>query len=104
MVRVFVCCHLAQTPQVARLLAEFGGQKRLHKVPSHRRSNGPATHTNNVHVIVFDPLFGGKVVMDESGTNAQDFVGANRRADAAATDRQCALNLAGRNRFCKRED
>src|SRR5215472_6361245 len=48
--------HLTQTAQVALGLTESCRQKRLDQVPGHRRSNGPAAHANNVHVIVLDPL------------------------------------------------
>jgi hypothetical protein len=36
-------------------LAELGGQEGLNQVPSHRWSDSPTTHENNVHVIILDP-------------------------------------------------
>jgi hypothetical protein len=38
---------------VPGFLAVFGGQEGLNHVPGHRLPNGPTTHADDVHVIVF---------------------------------------------------
>jgi hypothetical protein len=45
-------------------LAEVGGEKRLHEVPSDSWSHGSATHTENIHVIILDTLPRREVVVD----------------------------------------
>jgi hypothetical protein len=45
-------------------LAEVGGEERLDQIPSDGWSHGPATHTENIHVIILDTLPRGEVVMD----------------------------------------
>src|SRR6266403_4001135 len=79
---------LCQASQVALGLTELGGQKRLDEIPGHRRSNGSPAHAKDVHVIVLDALPGREVVVDQTGADALDLVGAHRRADAAAADRK----------------
>jgi len=49
---------------VARLLAEFRFQKCFDEIPGHRRANGAPTHAKNIHVVVFNALFGRKMVVD----------------------------------------
>src|SRR5262245_61803638 len=46
-------------------------------------------------MIVLDSLLSRKMVFDERGANAPDLVGADRRADSAAADRDAALDLLG---------
>ena len=75
-------------------LAELGCQKRLDKVPGHGWSNGPAAHTKDVHVIVLDTLPRGEMVVDQRRADALNFVGAHRRADAAAADRHSTIHLS----------
>jgi hypothetical protein len=45
-------------------LAELGCEKSLDKIQGDGCSYGPATHTKNVHVIVFDTLPGRKMVVN----------------------------------------
>src|SRR5215467_8387424 len=74
-------------------LAELGSKKRLDEIPCDRRPDGPAAHTQDIHVIVFDPLLRGEVIVNERRPDAPNLVRAHRRADAAATDRYTAIHL-----------
>ena len=85
-------------------LAELGGQERLDEVPGHGRPHGPATHTNDVHVIVLDPLPGREVVVDQRGADALNLVGTDRRAHTAAADRHAALHRPRRHSPGERDD
>jgi hypothetical protein len=73
-------------------LTVLGGQKRLDEVPGHRRPDCPATHAENIHVIVLDPLPSREMIMDQRGTDAGDLVGADGCADAATADRDAAFD------------
>ena len=79
-------------------LTELGGQERLHEIPGHRRSNGSSTHTKNVHVIVLDALLGREMVVDQTGADTLDLVGAHRRPDAAAADREASIRFPRHHR------
>src|SRR5262245_48418462 len=83
--------YFAQAPQVSFVLAELSGQERLDEVPGHSRSHGPASHTNNIHVIVLDPLLGREVVVNDRGADAWYLVGTDRCTDTATADRHTAL-------------
>jgi hypothetical protein len=45
---------------MSRAVAERGAEKSLHEIPRHARPDGPATETDDVHVIVLDPWRGEK--------------------------------------------
>ena len=49
---------------------ELGCQEGLHQVPGYCRSYGTATHADDVHMIVLDPLPGGEVVVNQAGADA----------------------------------
>src|SRR5262245_475524 len=85
-------------------VAEFCGQKRLTEIPRDGGADGAATDADDVHVVVFDPLSRGKVVMNQSGTDARNLVGADRGPDAAAANGDSALHGARRNRLGERDD
>src|SRR5262249_32092141 len=85
-------------------VAEFCGQKRLNEIPCNGGPDGAATDADDVHVVVFDPLSRGKVVMNQSGTGARNFVGADRGPDAAAAHGDSALHGARRDRLGERDD
>src|SRR5262249_22969353 len=96
--------HFAQTPQVSLGLAACGGQERLDEVPGDGWPYGPAAHTQDVQVIVLDPLPGREVVVDERRTDTPHLVGAHRRTHAAAADRHPTFHLQGGNGPCERDD
>jgi hypothetical protein len=62
---------------VALGLTELGRQELLDEVPGEERPQSPSAQTNYVHVIVFDPLSGGEVIADQTGSNARNLVGAD---------------------------
>src|SRR5262245_26614077 len=85
-------------------VAEFRDQERLNQVPGDGRPDGATTDANDVHVIVFDALSGGEVVMNQSGTGARNLVRADRGPDAAAADGDSALHRTRRDRLGERDD
>src|SRR5215510_9021639 len=85
-------------------VAEFRGQERLNKIPRDGGPDGAAPDADDVHVVVFDALSRGKVIMNQSGTGARNFVGADRGPDAAAADGDSALHGARRDRLGERDD
>jgi hypothetical protein len=71
---------------VAICSAELTGEKRLNKIPSYRRSNGPATHTDHVHVVILHALSSREMIVNEPGADADDLVGAHGSANPAAAN------------------
>src|SRR6516165_2867351 len=84
--------HLAQPAQMSVGLTEFGGQKGLDQVPSHRWSDCPTTHANNVHVIILDPLPRREVIVDQRRAHAGNLVGTYRCPHTAAADRHATFD------------
>ena len=85
--------HSAETSHVALRLTEPGRQECLDEIPSYGRPHRSAAHANDVHMIVLDPLPSREVVVNQPGADAWDLVGANRRAHAAAADRDTMFYL-----------
>src|SRR5262249_37888702 len=85
------------------VLAKRGGQERLDEVPGHGRSHSPAPHTNNVHVIVLNPLPGREVVVNDRGANAWDLVGTDRSAETTPADRHATPYLYRHHRPRQRD-
>jgi hypothetical protein len=77
-------------------LTELGGQEGLDQVPSHRRSDCPTTHANNIHMIVLDPLPGREMIVDQRGANARNLAGTHRCSHAAAADCHATFDLPRR--------
>src|SRR5499427_9405739 len=96
--------HFAQAPQVSLGLAECGGQECLDEVPGDGWPYGPAAHTQDVQVIVLDPLPGREVVVDERRADALNLVGTHCRTHTAAADRHSAFHLPGGNGPRERHD
>src|SRR3974377_2635527 len=82
---------------MARLLAEFVFQKCLDEVPGNRRANGAPTHAKNIHVLVFNALFRGKMVVDQSCPNPVDLIRAHRYAHSTPEDGNSAIHLTSPN-------
>src|SRR5215831_5246924 len=89
---------------MARCPAELRGEKRLDEVPGYFRANRASAHTDDLHIIVLDALLGREMIVDETGVNAFNLVGAHRRADAAAADRDAAIDVTSEHRSCERYD
>jgi len=83
---------------MSRGVAERGAEKRLREIPRHARPDGSATETDDVHVIVLDPLARGKVIVDQPGPDTRKLVGADRGAHTTAADGHAAVYRAGRHR------
>jgi hypothetical protein len=65
-------------------LAVLCGQVGLDKIRSYFGSYGPASHAQNVHMIVLDSLPGPEVIVDQRSTDPLYLVGADRCAPATA--------------------
>src|ERR1044071_10087226 len=84
--------HFAQASQVSFGLTEVCGEKRFDQIPGDGRSHGPAAHTKNIHVIIFDTLPRRKMVFDQRGVCALDLVGTDGGADTASTNCNAAVH------------
>jgi hypothetical protein len=89
----FECLDLGQAASVARSVAETGRQEGLDQFQGQGRSDHLAAQAKHVHVVVFDALMGRKDIVNEPGAHAGDLVRCDRGADAAATQRDAALDL-----------
>jgi hypothetical protein len=96
--------NLAESPQVSFRLAELGRDKRLHQIPRDRGANGSAPHAKDIHVVIFDTLPGGKVVVNQGGSDARNFIGADCGANAASANGKPAFHLTSHHGFCQRSD
>jgi hypothetical protein len=70
---------LAQTADVSRGVAELRCQECLHQVPGHFRPYRAATHAEKVHIVVFDALPGGEVIMNQGCANPRPQADAQKR-------------------------
>jgi hypothetical protein len=52
----FESSHFTQSAKVPLSLTELGCQKRIHEIFGHSRSDGPAAHAEDIHVVVLHPL------------------------------------------------
>src|SRR5437016_4647371 len=103
----FACLYgsyFAQAPQVSLGLAECGGQECLDEVPGDGWPYGSASYTQDVQVIVLDPLLGREVVVDERRADALHLVGTHRCTHTAAAGRHATFDLQGGNGPCERHD
>jgi hypothetical protein len=49
---------------MTRLLAVLGIKESLHEIPGHTGADCPASHAEDIHMIILDPLLCGEMVMD----------------------------------------
>jgi len=89
---------------MARSLAEFGGKKCYNQIPGQFRAFEAAAQANDVEMVVFDSLFGGKMIFNEARANAFDFIRANGCANAAAANGQSAIEGSRGNGLGQRND
>src|SRR5262245_6838185 len=71
------------------------GKVCLDNIPCHCWTHGAAAHAEYVHVIIFDTLTGGEMIVDETGANPRHFVGTHARADPTAADSHASIHLPG---------
>jgi hypothetical protein len=76
----------------------------LNQVPGDGWADRPAAHAQDVHVIVFNPLPGREVIVDQRGADTWNLVSANRSPNAAAANGDTTRHLAGRHRLGQRSD
>ena len=70
----------------------------LHVIPGDLDTHDPPAQAEDVHVVVFDPLADGIMVVAQTGPDPLDLVGGHGSPDAAAADDDPAVDLAGRPR------
>ena len=78
---------------MAFALTKLSGKKGLNEIPGHRRSHGPSAHAKDVHVVVLDALPGREMVVNQSGANTLNLVGADRSVNATAADRDATIHF-----------
>ena len=66
--------------------AELRSEERIDKISRHRRSNNPAAHTDDVHMVVFNSLPGREVIVNQPRSEAQNLLGTDYGTDAAAAN------------------
>jgi hypothetical protein len=79
-------------------------EKRLHEIPGDAGAHGATAHAEDVHMIVFDSLLGGEMIMDQAGMYSLDLIGTDRSPDTAAADRNTALHLTGHDSMSQRNN
>src|SRR5260221_595509 len=94
----------AKASQVALVLTELSGQEGLNEIPGHRRSYSPSAHAKDVHMIILDTLPGREMVVDQSGTNTLNLVGANRCADTTAANRNATIHFPRNHGLTERDN
>ena len=82
----FQRCYLAKAAYVALSSTEFARQESLNEVPSYRWPHSPAAHADDIHVVILNSLAGREMIVNESCTDADNLVGADRRAYATTAD------------------
>src|SRR5258708_7656309 len=96
--------HFAQPADVAFFLGKLGGQECIDKFSGDNKSHHPAADTEDVHIVVLDPLVSRVVVLNQPGADPRNLARTDRRADSAAADSQAAFHLSGSNRLSERDD
>ena len=66
-------------------------------IPGNLDTHDPAAQAKDVHIVVFDPLADGIMVVAQTGPDPLDLVGGHGSPDAAAADDDPPIDLAGRH-------
>ncbi len=97
--------NLGQTGSMPRSGAVSGIQKGLDDLEGNLGADNPRTDTENVHVVVLDPLPGRVGVVTQTGSNPRELVGSDTHPHPRATDQNPSIDFAGdqpgSNRFSK---
>jgi hypothetical protein len=96
--------YLAKPPDVPLGSAKSGCQEGVNEVLGHSRTDDPAAHAHDVHVVVFHSLPGREVIVNQPRADARNFVGTHRGTDAAAADSHTPLHASGNNRPGQRDN
>ena len=83
---------------------ESRGKKCLRQFPGESVADHEAAKTDQVQIVVLDPLMRRKVFVNQAGPNPRHFVRADRCPDTAATNAHAAIHRSGGNRPCQRHD
>src|SRR5215831_9126488 len=97
----FCLCDFAQAPQMAFALTELSREERLEEIPGGLRANHATTQTDDVHMIVLDPLSRRKVIHYQSCACTVNFVCGDAHAHATPTHRDAALQVTCGHRPCE---
>ena len=89
--------HFSQAALVASSTAEVSGQEGLDQFSGERRTDHLPTQTEDIHVVIFNALMGGKNIVDEPGPHPWNFVRGDGRSYAAAAERYSAFSLTRRH-------
>ena len=91
---VFKNGYFGEATQVPFDLAVIGGKKCLHQIPGQCGANDATAETQDVHVVVLDTLPCGKMIFDQAGAYAFDFISTYCRAHSAAANGNASFHLA----------
>jgi hypothetical protein len=94
----------SDTAPVTLGITEMGTQKSFNQLPCKRGANYLSSEAEDIHVVIFDALVGGEHVVNQSCSNAWDFVCCDRRTDAAPAERDSALYISASDGLCERND
>jgi hypothetical protein len=95
---VFQRSHFAQPAKVPLGLAKLGCQKRIDEISGHFRPYNPATHADDIHMVVFDSLSRREMIVNQARADADNLVCAHGGADTAAANGHAAFDLPGGDR------
>ena len=84
--------------------AELRGKKCLNQFPSEGVTDHEATETDQVEIVVLDALVRGKCFVNQTRTDASNFVRGDRCANSAATDGHAPLHISAGNGAGQRHD
>jgi hypothetical protein len=91
---LFKLPYLAEPPLIAFLRDKTRSNERIHQLQRQFITHDARAEAENVHVVVLHSLAGGVGVVTDAGANSADLVRRDRRADAAAADKDSALDIA----------
>lgn len=87
-------CYFGQPPFVTLGFAESGRKKDLGQLPGKFVPNDMPANANQVHIVVFHALVGGKCVGDQGSPDTAHFVGNDTGSYPAAADCDSTLDVS----------
>ncbi len=94
--------YLIKASQMPLGSTKLGCQECLNKIPGNFRTDRAPAHAQDVHVVILDALPGGKVIMNQTGTNTSYFVRTNRSTDSAPADCHAPVHIPSRDPLTQR--
>jgi hypothetical protein len=102
--QAFERCYFRQTAPIPLFTAEARGEKSLQQFPRIGEADDLTPETDQVQIIILDPLMRGERLMYQAGTDSWNLVGSNTGPNTAAADGDTTVHFPGRNRPSLRND